>query len=457
MRGAAALSLFLLLLELPSSSCHGQITWPPSTRHGGNVHAAADCARGECFYFSNNVEISGSETLPTSMRSMEPDVEGGRYDVWRTHPWRAPGTAPVYGSGCGVAGGHPTLSYANGGVPPPGISQGLDGAFLPKVGSTMGPAVWRKGSTVEVAWAMSANHAGGYAYRVCRFGGDTQGGSTPVTEACFQKNQLRFAENASYALFPNGTRVSIPNRILVPGRSLDGYPQTAEWKRVPVPTCRECDRAYDMCGSPLLPTPGLDYGSAWNRQINCYAACAGSVTSKNAQGSCPNRTQFVTSAGSDANAGTDGDSEPNNSAFSGYGKSIWEWSVLDKVEVPADLEEGTYVLSWRWDCEQSAQVWQSCADIEVVAEDGDSAWDVASLGAMERVPKVKRGGTGLSTNEKCAALMELCRGEEGEISFECGDDQIEATCVEVNTNDAGRALSVKWPIVAVWVVVGIVI
>ena len=30
-------------------------------------------------------------------------------------------------------------------------------------------------------------------------------------------------------------------------------------------------------------------------------------------------------------------------------------------------QEGEYVLSWRWDCEQTNQVWNSCADIRVSA------------------------------------------------------------------------------------------
>ena len=190
MRGAlraAALPALFLLLALPTPSRgHGQITWPPSTRHGGNIHAGADCARGECFWFSNNVEIPAGVrpgTLPASMRSMEPEVEGGKRDVWRTHPWRAPGTAPVYGSGCGVAGGHPTHEYANGGVPPLGVPLGMDGAALPE--STTGPARWLRGGVAEVAWAMSANHAGGYAYRLCK--ADTPGG---ITESCFRKGHL---------------------------------------------------------------------------------------------------------------------------------------------------------------------------------------------------------------------------------------------------------------------------
>mgnify|MGYP001184049935 CR=1 FL=1 len=41
------------------------------------------------------------------------------------------------------------------------------------------------------------------------------------------------------------------------------------------------------------------------------------------------------------------------------------YSIVDKVRVPQ--EEGEYVLSWRWDCEESDQVWMSCADVEIAA------------------------------------------------------------------------------------------
>jgi len=39
------------------------------------------------------------------------------------------------------------------------------------------------------------------------------------------------------------------------------------------------------------------------------------------------------------------------------------FSVMDEVNVPNKL--GSYVLSWRWDCEEADQVWTSCADIEI--------------------------------------------------------------------------------------------
>ena len=48
------------------------------------------------------------ECLNKEWRSVNSDVDGGDEDVFITSPWRAPGAAKVYGSGCGVAGGSPT-------------------------------------------------------------------------------------------------------------------------------------------------------------------------------------------------------------------------------------------------------------------------------------------------------------------------------------------------------------
>jgi hypothetical protein len=41
-------------------------------------------------------------------------------------------------------------------------------------------------------------------------------------------------------------------------------------------------------------------------------------------------------------------------------------SIVDEVQVPT--AKGDYVLSWRWDCEETDQVWNSCADI-VITDD----------------------------------------------------------------------------------------
>ena len=42
------------------------------------------------------------------------------------------------------------------------------------------------------------------------------------------------------------------------------------------------------------------------------------------------------------------------------------WAFKDLVEVPESLEPGQYVLSFRWDCQLTPQVWNACANIHVV-------------------------------------------------------------------------------------------
>ena len=43
----------------------------------------------------------------------------------------------------------------------------------------------------------------------------------------------------------------------------------------------------------------------------------------------------------------------------------WNFSIVETVDVPADLPTGDYVLSWRWDAEATPQVWLNCADITI--------------------------------------------------------------------------------------------
>jgi len=48
------------------------------------------------------------------------------------------------------------------------------------------------------------------------------------------------------------------------------------------------------------------------------------------------------------------------------GSSHDNWAFKDLVEVPETLDPGHYVLSFRWDCQQSPQVWNACANIKIV-------------------------------------------------------------------------------------------
>eukprot|EP00041_Stephanoeca_diplocostata_P032279 m.1030567 g.1030567 ORF g.1030567 m.1030567 type:complete len:90 (+) comp24119_c0_seq7:1765-2034(+) len=40
--------------------------------------------------------------------------------------------------------------------------------------------------------------------------------------------------------------------------------------------------------------------------------------------------------------------------------------IADRVKVP-DVPPGKYVVRWRWDAEQSPQIWSGCGDIVIKA------------------------------------------------------------------------------------------
>ena len=42
------------------------------------------------------------------------------------------------------------------------------------------------------------------------------------------------------------------------------------------------------------------------------------------------------------------------------------WGFKDYVKVPESLETGRYVLSFRWDSQYTPQVWNSCANVNIV-------------------------------------------------------------------------------------------
>jgi hypothetical protein len=44
-----------------------------------------------------------------------------------------------------------------------------------------------------------------------------------------------------------------------------------------------------------------------------------------------------------------------------------DFEIVDRLEIPQGLAPGKYVLGWRWDCEESNQIWQSCSDITITA------------------------------------------------------------------------------------------
>merc|ERR1719461_836926 len=238
-------------------------------------------------------------------------------DVYRHNPWRAPGTAAVVDA-CGMAGGSPhsgpewanytTTKYAK---------QGDKGsAVLPEVPSA---TVWKRGQYAEATWQVTANHGGGYQYRLCPAG-------SALTEECFQKMPLQFG-NKQFLVWNDGTRKQIEPVYVKEGTT----PKGSTWVLNPIPPrclsgeCREGKKCAPLpegeAGTPCDDTPEPSFDPPCDETGN-QGRCSGNQPSKG-------------------------------------GTTV---AVVDWLEIPKNIEPGKYVLGWRWDCEATAQVWSACSD-----------------------------------------------------------------------------------------------
>jgi len=117
-------------------------------------------------------------------------------------------------------------------------------------------------------------------------------------------------------------------------------------------------------------------GQKWVDDVHCGVVCAG----ENLNTSFVNSTNGTKTYGRTSGQLCFGKTQfpevlPGLSGFvtnlSNPALSVDAFSIVDHVLVPDDLEPGDYLLSWRWDCEQSPQIWQACADITVKAKPTD--------------------------------------------------------------------------------------
>jgi len=266
-------------------------------------------------WFSNYTFISGDPTLPDFMRTFQDiNIGGYPFDYTKTHPWRHPGSAPVF-SPCGVAGGNPDGCPVGG---PEGDCPGGGFGYGPRAEDLGWEDIvtteWTAGGVAEVGWGIIANHGGGYSYRLCK-----RPEEGVVTEECFQATHLNFHGDTQWVQYgENGAKT-----YFQANRTREGtWPEGSQWTKNPIPAC-------------LNPDGG------WTDE---QPGCAQSGT------------QFP----------------PPAPGLAGYGESYvapgfpqFLFTIMDEVEVP-QVEAGEYVLSFRWDCEQTSQIWNGCANIKIV-------------------------------------------------------------------------------------------
>jgi len=274
------------------------------------------------------------------------------------HPWRAPGSTPGFDP-CGIAGGaHTNMSFRAGGFgPQTGYPQGFPGSKLPPIPKDQ-RKVWAAGGTAEVAWVAVANHAGGYSWSLCP-------ADQELSEECFAKYPLHFVDGTSRLryMFLSGNGTIGPNRteVRIPAQRVkEGVlPKGSVWSKNPVPAgtwtsggkqagwqpqgaaeppqfeppdgCDEHCWGYQPCNVGYTHPSYEGWNHTHGKLPNCSRGSPDAPL-KNGQGCCHTTAYMV---------------------------------IIDEVHVP-QVHPGDYVVRWRWDCEQSPQIWSGCGDVTII-------------------------------------------------------------------------------------------
>jgi len=161
--------------------------------------------------------------------------------------------------------------------------------------------VWRRGTVVKTAWTING---GGYSFRLCPRG-------AALTEECFQKLPLPFAGVQQLQFKHNATAFAIAPTYVSEGTR----PAGSTWVMNPIPIDpTDFEPPCNDDPDPFFPQP-VPYSS---------------VLPSRCWGNFPSHTQ-----------------------------------IIDWLHVPASVPPGEYVLGWRWDGEQSAQIWAACSDVTI--------------------------------------------------------------------------------------------
>jgi len=292
----------------------GDMTIDPSSRQG--LKAMPGCTK------TNGKKAT---ICASSLRTVNTQAEcGGPDDYYAYSPWRAPGAAPVIDS-CGSAGGRfPGQGIGGAGANYQNTSlarQGDMGSSLPAMESQ---ATWTAGLVYEVSWTVSANHGGGYAYRMAPADG-------PLTEETFGKMPLDFVGNSILRWGGDkSTQLEFDSKGKGWQTNVGTTPPGSMWRKDPIP-------------SGLWQREGPAFEPACTETEECLAGYS-KFPALPPMGTC------------------------KCTGFSnGGGTLLPNLEIVDQVLIPAGTPAGRYVLQWRWDCEESDQIWISCADVNINA------------------------------------------------------------------------------------------
>jgi len=325
-----------------------------------------DCEGYLAFKYQNNTKEC---VMDMEYRQAEVDKGNISASIYAGNPWFVPGTAPIVDS-CGVLGGWTFLNardyvagpndgfylniHGEGGIvngrmpltnmdPPAGTlgSNVLSWAVNMRMQNAQGDSVaayqtvWTAGEIVEGSYTLYANHGGGHQYRLCPL---HHLSTHTLDETCFQATVMEFATDKSFfiATSDDGTTTAVNitfDAMDIDDDNTDGVmPKGSTWRKIGIPPCEK---------------------------MHCYFGC-----------NCT-EPQFTDHAPPGYYGYGFGGNSPDLEAV------VNHWKVVDELKVPKGLN-GDYVVSWRWDSEQTPQVWTQCAIVTIVdpetmlVGDGDS-------------------------------------------------------------------------------------
>lgn len=274
--------------------------------------------------------VCGPDAMPATIcdpkqRSVNTGAEcGSPEDFYYYSPWRAPGYAPVIDS-CGTAGGR-VPGQGNGayGASYQNTTNAKDGDLGSVVLKKTPTGVsWKAGEAYEVAWTLQANHGGGYSYRLCP-------ADSTLDEDCFKRTPLDFVGRSQFRWGGAGGHTHDFDAVIVGGKGTNTTsPHGSMWALNPIPRVwrnqltGEWEGNLDQTGEGFAPFCDM------NGTFPAYNQGKG------------------------------------HSCVGMWGP--YNLEIVDKVMIPADLTPGDWVLGWRWDCEESNQIWQSCSDVTITA------------------------------------------------------------------------------------------
>jgi hypothetical protein len=160
----------------------------------------------------------------------------------------------------------------------------------------------------------------------------------------------------SFPLF-NGTRKPIP-AMRVSGDAV--HPKGSQWTRNPIPACQgpEGGALYSGCTGPQFAPPLADDDELFNK-VFCTKSDGSCGVGKFAR---PEKGLYGFSVGT-CTSGLPGKTCTEEEID--FWALVFNFNITDKVQLPEDLAPGDYVLSFRWDCEQTPQIWANCADVTI--------------------------------------------------------------------------------------------